>query len=202
VHSHLCIRWSLCHDIRIFEFSMDLLCCQAGKHTVKYCTTVFSVQKQKNIFVRIKYQCVLTFQIPVFFRYMITLIFQKLLFMLNNIPTLVSYNDKCWFFLAHLSTKCSWWAIVVSGCPSSVVVRRASTFDVYTLETTFVTQFWWNYVRMFASTISRPSSNMGYVGSKTRSPGQIIGNPCLHSRGHICDLILMKLCQNVCFNNI
>jgi len=37
-------------------------------------------------------------------------------------------------------------AIVVSGCPSSVVVcrassvvRRPSTFDVYTLETTFVT---------------------------------------------------------------
>jgi len=29
--------------------------------------------------------------------------------------------------LAHLSTKCSWWAIVVSGCPSSVVVRRASS---------------------------------------------------------------------------
>jgi len=35
---------------------------------------------------------------------------------------------------------------VVSGCPSSVVVRRPSsvvrrpsTFDVYTLETTFVT---------------------------------------------------------------
>jgi len=30
-------------------------------------------------------------------------------------------------FLAHLSTKCSWWAIVVSGCPASVVVRRASS---------------------------------------------------------------------------
>ena len=27
--------------------------------------------------------------------------------------------------LAHLSTKCSWWAIVISQCPSSVV-RRAS----------------------------------------------------------------------------
>jgi len=25
---------------------------------------------------------------------------------------------------------------------------------------------------------------------------------CLHSRDHICDLILMKLDQNVCFNNI
>ena len=55
---------------------------------------------------------------------------------------------------------------------------------------------------MFVLTISRPSSNMGNVGSKTRSPGQILGNSCLHSRGYICDLILMKLCQNVCLDNI
>ena len=105
-------------------------------------------------------------------------------------------------FLAHLSTKCSWWAIVVSGCPSSVVVCSVSTFDVYTLKTTFVAQSWRNFVRMFVLTISRLSSNMGHVGSKTRSPGQILGNSCLHSRGHICDQILMKLCQNVCLDNI
>ena len=30
-------------------------------------------------------------------------------------------------FLAHLSTKCSGWAIVIGLCPSSVVVRRASS---------------------------------------------------------------------------
>jgi len=30
------------------------------------------------------------------------------------------------YFLAHLSTKCSGWAIVIGLCPSSVVVRRAS----------------------------------------------------------------------------
>ena len=65
--------------------------------------------------------------------------------------------------LAHLSTKCSWWAIVVSGCPSSVVVRRAS------------------------SVVRRPSS---------------VNIWCLHSRGHICDPILIKLWQNVCFDNI
>ena len=29
-------------------------------------------------------------------------------------------------FLAHLSTKCSGWAIVIGLCPSSVVVRRPS----------------------------------------------------------------------------
>ena len=38
---------------------------------------------------------------------------------------------------------------------------------------------------------------MGHVVSKTRSPGQIFGNSCLHSRGQICDPILMKLDQNV-----
>ena len=54
---------------------------------------------------------------------------------------------------------------------------------------------------MFVLTISSPSLNMGYVGLKTRSPGQILGNSCLHSRGHICNLIFIKLCQNVCFDN-
>jgi len=114
------------------------------------------------------------------------------------------HNFLTLLFLAHLSTKCSWWAIVVSGL--SVVVRCASTFDVYTLKTTFVIRFLWNFVRMFVLTISRPSSNMGHVGLKTRSTGQILGNSCLHSKGHICgyicDLILMKLCQNVCLDNI
>jgi len=43
---------------------------------------------------------------------------------------------------------------------------------------------------------------MGHVVSKTRSPGQILGNSCLHSRGHICDPILMKHDQNVCFDNM
>ena len=39
---------------------------------------------------------------------------------------------------------------------------------------------------------------MGHVGSKTRSPGQILGKFCLQSKGYICDPILMKLGQNVC----
>jgi len=105
-------------------------------------------------------------------------------------------------FLAHLSTKCSWKAIVVSGCPSSVAVGRVSTFDVYTLETTFVTRFWWNLVRKFVFTISRPSSKICHVWSKTRSPVQILGNSCLHSKGQICNPILMKLDENVCLSNV
>ena len=32
-----------------------------------------------------------------------------------------------YFFLAHLSTKCSWWAIVISQCLSCVVRRSSST---------------------------------------------------------------------------
>ena len=51
-------------------------------------------------------------------------------------------------------------------------------------------------------TISRPSFYMGPVSLKTRSPGQIIGNSCLNSRGYICCSILMKRGQKVCFDNI
>ena len=65
-----------------------------------------------------------------------------------------------------------------------------------------MTRFLLNLVRMFDLTISRPSSNMGHVGLKTMSPGQILRNSCLHYRGQIFDLILMKLDQNVCLTNI
>ena len=57
---------------------------------------------------------------------------------------------------------------------------------------------------MFVLTIYRLGLNMGHVGLhvKTRSPGQILGNHCLHCRGQTCDPILMKLDQNVCYDNI
>jgi len=96
---------------------------------------------------------------------------------------------------------CGQWLSVVRRRPLSVV-RPPSTFDVYTLETTFEKQFLRNFVRMFVLTISRPSLNVGHVGSKTRSPGQILGSSCLHSRGHICNPMLMKLHQNVYLDNI
>ena len=48
---------------------------------------------------------------------------------------------------------------------------------------------------------SRSSSKMGHVGSKTRSLGQIIEKPCVHSRGHSFDHKLMKICQNVNHHN-
>ena len=57
-------------------------------------------------------------------------------------------------------------------------------------------------VRMFVWMISRMSSKMGHVGSKTRSPGQILGKPCVRSRGHIFSRILMKVGQDVCLDDI
>ena len=42
----------------------------------------------------------------------------------------------------------------------------------------------------------RTNLEMGYVGSKTRSPGQILEKPCVNKRGHIFSPITMKLGQN------
>ena len=38
--------------------------------------------------------------------------------------------------------------------------------------------------------------------SVTRSLGQILEKPCVHSRGHILSQIILKLGQNVCLNKI
>ena len=50
--------------------------------------------------------------------------------------------------------------------------------------------------------ISRTSSKMGHVKSKTRSLGQILEKPCVRSRGHIFSRILMKVGQDVCLDDI
>ena len=49
---------------------------------------------------------------------------------------------------------------------------------------------------------SRSSSKLGHVGSKTRSLGQIIEKPCVHSRGYSFYHKVMKICQNVNHHNI
>ena len=49
---------------------------------------------------------------------------------------------------------------------------------------------------------SQTSLKIGHVGSKTRSLGEILEKPCVRSRGHIFSLIIMKLCQNVCVDEI
>ena len=43
---------------------------------------------------------------------------------------------------------------------------------------------------------------MGYVGSKTRSLGQILEKPYVRSRDQIFGLMLMKLGQSVCLDEI
>ena len=44
---------------------------------------------------------------------------EKLAMFLSKIQ--VNNPGPFWPFLAHLSTKCSWWAFVIAQCPSSVV---------------------------------------------------------------------------------
>ena len=55
---------------------------------------------------------------------------------------------------------------------------------------------------MFVLMISQLSLIMGWVGSKSRSLGQILVKWCYHSRGHNFDPIFMKLAQNVSPNDI
>ena len=54
---------------------------------------------------------------------------------------------------------------------------------------------------MFAPMKSRSSLKLGHLGSKTRSPGQIKGKYCKHSRGPIFKAIIMSLVQNVCLDD-
>ena len=48
-------------------------------------------------------------------------------------------------------------------------------------------------IRMQMTIISRSSSKLGHVGSKTRSLGQILEKPCEHSRGHNFDSKFMNI---------
>ena len=76
--------------------------------------------------------------------------------------------------------------LMVSYCYRSLSVVRASCVNfwlVNTLEATVLVQSTSNLLRMIILTKSRLSSNMGHVGSKTRSVGQIMEKPCEHSRG-------------------
>ena len=71
-----------------------------------------------------------------------------------------------------------------------------------TLEAIVLVQSSSNLLRMIILTISQSSSNMGDVGSKTRSVGQIMAKPCEHPRGHIFGPIFIKLAQNDHLDNI
>ena len=50
--------------------------------------------------------------------------------------------------------------------------------------------------------ISRSSSKLDHVGSKTRSLGKILEKTCVHSKRHSLDPEFIKLCQIVTHYNI
>ena len=84
----------------------------------------------------------------------------------------------------------------------SVVRRRASScvvnnLLVITIEATILIASSSNLVRMFIYMKSRSSSNLGHVGSKTRSLGQIVDKSCDHNRGFIFAPIFIKFIQNL-----
>ena len=57
-----------------------------------------------------------------------------------------------------------------------------------------------NLLKMFVLMISRSSSKLGHLGSKTRSPCQI-SRKSYHSSGHIFEAIIMNLAQNFCLDD-
>ena len=50
---------------------------------------------------------------------------------------------------------------------------------------------------MLISVKSRSNLKLGHVGSKTRSLGEILDKPWVHSSGQSFDPMYLKLCQNV-----
>jgi len=90
---------------------------------------------------------------------------------------------------------------VMSGQKVGHQVKSKDIF-VYTLEAIFATRFFWNLIRMFVSAISRPSSNIGQVGSTSRSPGQILESLVYTLEATLVTVFFIKLGQNVCFDNI
>ena len=71
---------------------------------------------------------------------------------------------------------------------------------VNTLAVTFLKQSSWIWLKMFVLMISRSSSKLEHLGSKTRSPGQIRVKSCYHSSSHIFQAVIMNLAQNVCLD--
>ena len=73
---------------------------------------------------------------------------------------------------------------------------------MYTIEGTVFNQTSGNFIRMLMVIISRSSLKLGHVGSKTRSQGQILDKPCVHSRVRRFDSKVMELYHNANDHNI
>ena len=102
-------------------------------------------------------------------------------------------------FLAHLSKTYSRGAFRVVERPSCVVnnffkhllLNRWANFDQTWQELSWEVLF-----------KNRTSLKMIHVESKTRSVGQILEKPCVCYRGHIFSVMIMKLVNDVCLNEI
>ena len=84
-----------------------------------------------------------------------------------------------WIFLKIfvLMSSRSSLKLVTWGQKLGHLVKPAENL-VNTLAVTFLKQSSWILLKMFVSMISRSRLQLGYIGSKTRSPGQISGKPC------------------------
>ena len=65
-----------------------------------------------------------------------------------------------------------------------------------TLEATVLVQSSSNLLRTITLTVSQSSSNMGNIGSETRSVDQIIEKACEHDTGHSICRIFIELGQD------
>ena len=88
--------------------------------------------------------------------------------------------------LAHLSTKCSEWAIVITHYPSSSV---SSHFLVYTLASTNINQSAPNLVKMYMTIRSRMGLILGLIG-----PEQL-GLSALELENAIFDYVYTSICK-------
>ena len=108
------------------------------------------------------------------------------------------------------------WMIVGQGPITLAVGAGGGCLDIFTLLYPFfssspslweTTRYRLKYCLKGPLSPKQPTnqptdSKLGHVGSKTRSLGQILEKPCVHSRRHSFDHKFMKLCQNVNYHNI
>ena len=85
--------------------------------------------------------------------------------------------DETWSECLPLWNLGQVWYWVTWGQKLGHQVKSKEKF-VNPLEVIFLTQSWWNLLKMFASIKSTSSLKLGHLGSKTRSPGQISRKPC------------------------
>jgi len=92
--------------------------------------------------------------------------------------SVVRRRASCVNFLAHLSTKCSGWAIVIGLCPSLSVVRRPSCVNFFTKTSSPLKPligFWPNFTGMIPGWSPTKVVQIVPVGCISRSQGQKIG---------------------------